>query len=275
MTRETAGNTDPTGHYVYVYRDARDKVRYVGYGAGLDRPVSRNRSARVAEFLSQGKYRIEIAGPYGSRDTGLAVETALISLLRPDLNSPKAPGISRFRFRPLGVPEAFAERLSAPAATAAELAAISNGTACPFLFVPINSRDFLDGEDPRKGYSLDAPLSDAEILERIERWWQIGRFVGKWKTDPGQSPRTLVGVTGPPSHRIIIGAVSIDPEGWQSALPDYGGLYRIPTSPTARLDAHGLRGRLLCPSANIKFGAVRSQHFAILDCTGQTIGGRG
>jgi len=60
-------NTDPSGHYVYVYRDASGKVRYVGYGARLDRAVSRDRSDRVVEFLAQGKFRIEVAGPYVRR----------------------------------------------------------------------------------------------------------------------------------------------------------------------------------------------------------------
>jgi hypothetical protein len=274
MKREKRANTEPAGHYVYVYRDGRGKVRYVGYGSRLDRAVSRNRSEPMREFLHQGKYTIEIAGPYGSKDVGLAVETALISLLQPDLNSSRAPGPSRFRFRPLGIPEPFAERLSAAPLTEADLARIGDGDACPFLFVPINSRDFHNEVDPRPGYSLDAVPSDSEILARLDRWWQIGRYVDVWRADPRQSPRTLVGVTGPPTHRIIIGAVSIDPAGWRSAQPDFGRLYQVPTLPTPRLDAHGLRGRLISPSANIRFGAVRSQHFVILDCAGRTIGGR-
>ena len=167
------------GHYVYVYRDARERVRYVGYGKGLDRPVSRDRSEPVLRFLSQGKYTLEIAGPYGSKETGLAVETALISLLRPDLNSSRASDPTRYRFRPLGVPEAFAERLAAPPLGAADLARIGNGRACPLLFVRISTQDF-DGYDAREGYALDKPLPDHAILARMDRWWQIGR-AKKWE----------------------------------------------------------------------------------------------
>jgi hypothetical protein len=126
----------------------------------------------MLEFLSQGKYTLEIAGPYGSKETGIAVETALISLLRPDLNSSRAPGPTRFQFRPLGVPDAFAERLAEPPLTISDFTSLDNGQACPLLFVRIGNLDF-DGDDARKGYSLDKPLPDPDILARIDRWWQL------------------------------------------------------------------------------------------------------
>lgn len=273
LSEGNANGSELDGHYVYVYKDIKGKIRYVGYGKGLDRPTSRNRSGPMREFLLQGKYTLEIAGPYGSKETGLAVETALISQLHPDLNSSKAPGPTRLQFRPLGVPEIFAERLASPPLKATDFTIIDKGRACPLLFVRIGNLDF-DGDDAREGYSLDKPLLDPDILARMDRWWQIGSYVKTWKTHPQQSPKVLVGVTGPPTHRIIIGAVTIDQNGWRTAQPTYGQLYQVPTLKTPNLDAHGLRGRLLSPDINIKFGAIRSQFFVILERDGQTVGGQ-
>lgn len=270
IKEDDQNSNEPVGHYVYVYKDVKGKVRYVGYGKGLGRPFSLNHNNNVIEFW-KGKYTIEIAGPYGSEATGRAVETALISILHPDLNS--SPGPTRLQFRPLGVPEAFAERLAAPPLSEADFTTINKGQACPLLFVRISDQDF-EGDDAREGYILDKPLSDLGILARMDRWWQLGRYVETWQTHPQQSPRTLVAVTGPPNHRIIIGAVAIDQKGWRAAQPTYGKLYQVPTLETLNLDAHGLRGRLLSPNIKIKFGAIRSQFFVILGCDGQTIGGQ-
>jgi len=264
---------EAAGHYVYTYRDGKGKVRYVGYGKGLDRPTSLDRSKDMLEFLSQGKYTLEIAGPYGSRETGLAVETALISSLQPDLNSSRAPGMTRFQFRPLGVPELFSNRLADTPLNRDDLVRIDKGRACPFLFVRIGSKAF-DGEDAREGYSLNKPPSDPSILARMDRWWQLGRYVETWKTHPHRSPRVLVAVTGPPSHRIIVGAVNIDQNGWRAAQPELDQLYKVPTLNTPKLDAYALRGRLLSHSANIKFGAIKPQFFVILNRSGQTVGGQ-
>src|SRR4051794_6528136 len=96
----------PAGHYVYLYRDDRGKVRYVGYGRKPGRASvhqSRSHNDALNAFLSKGKYALEIAGPFGSEETGRAVESALISALAPDLN--RAPGQTRWTFRPLGVPK--------------------------------------------------------------------------------------------------------------------------------------------------------------------------
>lgn len=264
---------DDTRHYAYIYRDEKGKVRYVGYGKGLDRPTSLNRSKPMKNFLGQGKYTLEIAGPYGSRDTGLAVETALIASLRPDLNSSRAPGQTRYQFRPLGIPESFSKRLDDVPLNTEKLVKIGKGRACPFLFVRIGSQA-LEGDDARKGYSLSKPPSDADILARMDRWWQLGRYVEIWKSHPQKSPRVLIAVTGPPSHRIIVGAVKIDQDGWRAAKPERGQLYKVPTLKTRRLDAYGLRGRRLSPEAKIKFGAIRPQFFVILNRDGRPVGGQ-
>ena|ERR1700722_10117489 len=260
------------GHYVYAYRDEKGKIRYVGYGKGVARATSRNRSKAMLEFLLQRKYTLEVAGQYGSKETGLAVETALISLLHPDLNSRKAPGPTHLQFRPLGVPEKFSNRLAASPLESADFTGLGQGRSCPFLFVFISKLDFV-GDDSRRGYSLAKPLSDPEILKRMEGWWQLGRYVRTWKTHPQQSPRILVGVTGDPAHRIIIGAVAINWQAWGKHPPDRG-LYLVPTLKTANLDAHGLRGRLISPNANIKFGAFKHQFFVILGRNGKAVAGQ-
>ncbi len=41
---------EPAGHYVYVYKDMKGKVRYVGYGKELGRPLSPNHNVNVIEF---------------------------------------------------------------------------------------------------------------------------------------------------------------------------------------------------------------------------------
>ncbi len=256
------------GHFVYIYRDENRKIRYVGYGKGSDRAMPPDHSPGVRKFVDRSKFTLEIAGPYGSSDTGKAVETALISVLDAGqlLNSSKSPGPTHFRFRPLGVPEAFAERLVQPALERRNLASIG-----PVLFIFISKMDF-DGDDPRPGYSLDEPPPDSAILARMKGWWQLGRHVAEWKRKPQQSPRVLVGVAGPPSHRIIIGAVAIDQQGW-TAQPEKG-LYPVPTIETSQLDACELRGRLISPKAKIKFGALRHQLFVILKRNGRTEGGQ-
>lgn len=201
------------------------------------------------------------------------METALISLIHPPLNSTKAPGPSGSRFRPLGIPEAFAERLGEPRLTAQDFKALGGGKACPLLFVIISSKDF-EGEDTRPGYSLDKPLSDSDLLARMDRWWQIGRHVAAWKITPQNSPRILVAVSGTPQHRVIVAAVKINRRGWRAAQPEPNQLYQIPTVATPNLDAYKLRGRLLSPDINIKFGGITSQFFVILGCDGRTSGGQ-
>jgi hypothetical protein len=259
------------GHYVYIYRDGKGKVRYVGYGKGLDRPTSLNRGKSLPNFRRKERYTLEIAGPFGSRATGMAVETALISSHRPNLNSPRAPGKKQWQFRPLGVPERFSKRLDDDPLNEDKLVRVAKGRACPFLFVFIGSKAFDDG---REGYSLNKPPSDAAILARMEKKWQLGRYLEAWRTHPHKSPRVLVAVTGPPSHRIIVGAVKIDQEGWREARPESRQLYKVPTLKTPKLDAYRLRGRLLSPSANIKFGGITPLFFVILNRNGKTVGGQ-
>ena len=73
-----------TEHFVYLFRDRRGKARYCGYGKSPERAVSHVSGSHRPEleaFLRTEKYTLEVAGPFGDRDTGLAVETALITAL--------------------------------------------------------------------------------------------------------------------------------------------------------------------------------------------------
>ena len=263
-------------HFVYVYRDnnKKGKVRYVGYGKEIERASSRNHSKQFLDFIDNNKFTLKYAGPYESEQTGKAVETALIGMASPDLNSEMAPGPSKFQFRPLGIPEAFASRLSEPRLTINDLITLGNGQAVPILFVKISDRDFEDF-DPRRGYQLDSPSSDADILARMDSWWQIGKYAKIWKDHPEQSAKVLVGIAGTPAHQIIIGAVAIDPEGWKIIQPSHGQLYVVPLMlKNIHLDAYGLRGRLISPDVGIRFGAIRSQFQVLLDSDGKIIGGQ-
>jgi excinuclease UvrABC nuclease subunit len=101
------------GHFVYIYRDLRGRVLYVGYGANSGRGASHQSGSHNPEldaYLRTSAYRAEISGPFGSEEMGRAVETALISALDPRFN--RAEGATKHRFRPLGVPENFSERIA-------------------------------------------------------------------------------------------------------------------------------------------------------------------
>src|SRR5262245_4855336 len=98
-------------HYVYLYRDKQGTVKYVGYGRGSSRAISHtniSHNSRLKTFLDKKNYTLEIAGPFDSKPIGTALETALISALKPEYNV--VQGSTRYRFRPLGVPQRFVAR---------------------------------------------------------------------------------------------------------------------------------------------------------------------
>ena len=104
-------------HFVYIYRDKRGKARYVGYGENSARALSHKtetHNLKLHNLLLTEDLDLEIAGPFDSKTTGIAVETALISALKPDANSALAPGPKKYRFRPLGVRDEFVSRMVAP-----------------------------------------------------------------------------------------------------------------------------------------------------------------
>jgi hypothetical protein len=97
----------------------------------------------------------------------------------------------------------------------------------------------------------------------MRAWWQLGVKLRGWRLDPRRSPRVLVGIHGAPGSQIVIGAVRIDPNGWDKVQAT-DGLWPIPALPTRDLDALRLRGRRIARSANIRFGQFFSQQYVLL-----------
>lgn len=153
----------PDEHFVYLYRDRRNIVRYVGYGRSHVRAASHqsgSHSAAVDKLIAIGGYTLEIAGPFGSAESGRMVESALISSIKPDLN--RSPGETRWRFRPFGVPAMFAARLDAPELELADMLSIAPDRTAPMMFVKINDENFDDG---RRGYDPTRIPTDKELRE--------------------------------------------------------------------------------------------------------------
>lgn len=246
-------------YFVYLYLDERERVRYVGYGRETARASSHlagSHNEGLDRFLAARKYRLEIAGPFDSEETGRAVETALISALKPDLNVD--PGQSRWRFRPLGVPLVYADRLSEVELTPRDFLAVQGTNPVPILFVIVSTLDFEDG---RAGYDPTHPLGDDQLQDRLERWWQIQRFLSLWAEHPSDSPGLLVGINGSPGRQLVIGSARIDRSAWASAEREKGGFVRIPLEEPIDLDVFSLRGRRVSRSAGLRFGSFMSQHF--------------
>jgi len=258
-------------HYVYLYIDACARVRYVGYGGKPKRASSYqaggSHNDKLNSFLSKGPYRIEIAGPYGSESCGRAVETALISALKPKFNID--PGQSRLRFRPLGVPIEFAERLTDPELHLSDFLAAQGSVPTPVLFVIITDIDF----EGRVGYNPARPPTDEQIRQRVDRWWQLKRFMPKWKSKPEVSPGLLIGVFGSPGRQIVIAALRIDRSNWDNAEIFRGGKIRIPLVDPLDLDAFALRGRRIVKNAGLRFGGISAQFFRLLGVDGAIVGG--
>ena len=269
---ETPVDREEDGHFVYLYRDLKGNVLYVGYGSSHQRVTihsSRSHRKTLGGFLKKNKFSLEFVGPFRSELTGRAVETALISALHPRFN--EHLGATECRLRPFGLPTRFADRLLLPALNRADCFRQVGSAAAAVLFVYIGNKDFYDGRVP---YNPTRPPRDEQILNRMDRGWQIGRHVELWHNNPSQSPIVLVGLTGRPKDRFIIGAIKIDQDKWASVKKKRGsGLYPIPTTAPINLDAFKLRGRRVSPDANLKFGAFSSQFFIILQRNGRVLGG--
>jgi hypothetical protein len=248
--------------FVYLYRDEQGRARYVGYGREAARASSHlleSHNARLNQFLEARKYKLEIAGPFESERMGRAVETALISALKPDLNID--PGQSRWRFRPFGIPLHYAERLAERELDRRDFLACQGANPHDVLFVIISNQDF---DDSREGYNPERPLSDTKVKARMERWWQLGRHVLQWAQAPEQSPGLLVGISGSPGQQLVIGSVLIDRAAWHHVSREKGGLISIPLGEPFDLDAFSLRGRRVARSAGIRFGSFTSQQYVRL-----------
>lgn len=242
-------------HFVYLYRDQSGKARYVGYGQDSERALShlaQTHNLALETLLQDENLKLEIAGPFDSRETAMAVETALISALRPDANI--APGHANHRFRPIGVPPQFAERFAqGPLSRDDLLARLSSHDSPSFLCVLIQNVDFDDGEGGvRRGYEPANPLKDDELLERVTRWWPIRRKREMWAENSQQSPAILLGVHGKPGAQFIIASILTDRRGWR-LQPDSEARLEVPTLSTPNLDAAELRGRRISPDAGLRF----------------------
>jgi hypothetical protein len=115
------------------------------------------------------------AGPFGSEETARAVETALISAIEPFCN--QNAGETRWRFRHHGIPEHFSHRLLEPMLTRSDFVRAQSVPHSPVLFVRVGEQTFDDG---RVGYDPANPPSDKQILDRINRWWQLGPHVNPY-----------------------------------------------------------------------------------------------
>jgi len=272
MTDRSTDGASHTGgeHYVYIYRDTRGRIQYVGYGRGTDRPtlhLTGSHNEGLNAFLESRQYRLEIAGPFGDAQTGLAVETALISALNPECNV--ALGETRWRFRPLGVPLTFAERQVEPELLFEDILDAQGEDRVPVLFVIVSGADLAD---ERVGYNPANPPSDEAIRVLVDHWWQLQRFVPEWTADPGSSPGLLIGIHGSPGRQTIIASLRVNREGWATAETDVGGMLRVPLVDPPDLDAFSLRGRRVSPAAGLKFGGVSALFFVRLGTDGKVMG---
>ncbi len=246
--------------FVYIYRDAGGKVCYIGYGQSSAQAfanMAETHHKRLRELVNSKSLTLEIAGPFDSKAMALAVETALISAIVPAAKS--ARGQTIHRFRPLGVPPQFAERVAMAPLGRDDMIAILDAANSPsFLCVHVENIDFADEDgNLRRGYEPSNPPSDAEILERVQRYWLLQTKLEEWRRNPMQSPAILLGIHGEPEAQFVIASVLTNRERWDEAAQSEAddGRYEVPVKPTPNLDAAQLRGRRIAHKAGLKFNA--------------------
>jgi hypothetical protein len=251
-------------HFVYLYRDVKRRPRYVGYGADAERAFSHllgTHNEGLEELIESGSLSLEIAGPFDDENTARAVETALISCLAPTANI--ARGEARHRFRPLGVPEAFAARFAEPPLQRDELLRRAGPFGAGVLCVKISRIDFEEENGVRRGYDPTRPGDDSEILGRVVQWWPLDRWIPQWMENPERGPGLLLGIYGAPGAQIVVASLLVDRANWKCALRSNAKV-RVPALETPALDAGQLRGRRLDAAAGLKFGAWTHQHARLL-----------
>lgn len=233
-------------HFVYIYRDKSGKARYVGYGENSARALShmtQTHNQTLAGLLANQNLTLEIAGPFDSKETGLAIETALISAITPDANI--ARGHAQHRFRPLGVPPEFAKRIAAPPLSLEDLQKVLAKHKSPyFLCVKITNEEL----DERLPYDPTNPPDNESIVERMVRYWPLARKREAWIENPAQSPTVLLAIYGSPGAQFVIAAAAIDCDAWKT-MPDY----EVPLIEPHDLDVAQLRGRRIAREAGLKF----------------------
>jgi hypothetical protein len=130
-TDESNDPIDASRACVYLYRRG-EAIIYIGRGASPQRALdhtSGSHNAQLAEIIRGGNYEIEIAGPYPRYEIAEQVEAALISALTPPGRHTPVNGVAGAgeKFRPLGVPAAFADRQLLPPLTIGEVGALTGG----------------------------------------------------------------------------------------------------------------------------------------------------
>ena len=247
-------------HSIYIFRDDSGRACYVGYGQSSDEALANMAATHlktVRELLKSQSLTLEIAGPFESKETALAVETALIAALAPIASS--ARGQSVHRFRPLGVPPQFAARVAmAPLGRDDLIEILDKANSPSFLCVFLDSLNFEDENGQiRRGFEPLNPPSDEEVLQRLQGWWRLQFQLETWRRNPMQSPAILLGVHGKPEHQFIVASALIDRDSWEGARRSAADedCYEVPVKPAPNLDAAQLRGRRISRKAGLKFNA--------------------
>lgn len=250
-------------HFVYLYRDQAGRPIYVGRGGDVERSLGIH-NEDLNKALAKNS-TINIAGPFGRQDIATAVEAALISAIADTPSFQKhlknmVQGTSIGVFRPLGVPPNLADRISLAPLTAGGLKRASEGR--PVLLVYISSKQLGD----REGVDLANLPSDEAIQNRMVRWWQLHNRMKSWQATPELIPAILLGVSGTPKHRIVIGSLQIDAAvqklPWiQSKVKP--SLSEVPVHSHRELDFAQLRGRRF-ESDLVIFGGITPLFFKII-----------
>ena len=247
-------------HFVYIYRDASGKACYVGYGQsneGAFENMAQTHNKRLRELTNSKSLTLEIAGPYDSQETALAVESALLSALLPGANS--ARGETIHRFRPMGVPPQYAQRFAlAPLGRDDLIEILDKNNSPSFLCVHIADIDFVGADGiVRRGYDPAHPPSDEEIAERVKGWWLLETRLANWQRHPMQSPAILLGIHGDSDNQFVLASLATDRDNWGIAAraPEDENRYEVPVNLTRGLDVAALRGRRIGRKVGLKFNA--------------------
>ena len=247
-------------HFVYIYRDTSGKVCYIGYGqsseAAFER-MSETYNKRLRELVNSKSLTLEIAGPYDSQDTALAVESALISAIVPAVNNERGEMIHRFR--PMGVPPQYAPRFAMAPLGRDDLIAILDAENSPsFLCVHVADIDFVGADGiARRGCDPSHPPTDDEIVNRVKRFWLLETRLADWRRHPMQSPAILLAIHGDIDNQFVFASLATDRANWDEAARDVEDetRYEVPVKPARGLDVAALRGRRISRKAGLKFNA--------------------
>ena len=249
---------------MYLYRTLKgSEIVYVGYGRKSQRATvhpGASHNQALKSWLKQGRFQIEVAGPFGSEREAKEIEAALISAIDPRFNKISGDGP---KFMPVGVPPELWSRPTKDPLTLREIGVKASGA----LLVYLSPGDELS--DGRKKFDPVHP-SDLDAAANIEKAWEIGPLIRKWNQQPTLRPRTVIGVHGPVSHRFIVGSLAIDRKRLGDPLlkeiERRAGRWEIPLRDRSQLDFRNLRGRRV---QGVRFGAFSNRLHIWVDDEGQ------